>query len=58
MSTFQDTYARVIDNMAGVAGTTESIQYLGSVERAIDQCIEVLKQEAQHRKNVDVNLHC
>jgi len=52
MSSFQDSYARVVDNMGGISGTAESTEYVGNVKSAIDTCVNALKQEAEHRVNV------
>lgn len=53
MSEFQEEYARVIDNIGGVAGTFESSEYVSNVQKAVDKAIDALRREAAHRANVD-----
>ena len=55
MSTFQDTYARTIDNIGGIAGTSDGAVYASHVEDAIEEAINALRSEAAHRTNVPVD---
>jgi hypothetical protein len=54
MSQFLEGYSRVVENAGGISGTFESAAYVAKVETAINNAIEALKQEADHRQNVDV----
>lgn len=54
MSLFLEGYSRVLKNAGGISGTFESAAYVVNVERAIDNAIEALQREAEHRKNVDI----
>lgn len=52
MSTFEEGYSRVLDNIGGVNGTFDSAGYVGNVENAVNSTIEALRNEAAHRVNV------
>ena len=52
MTEFQKGYARVLDNIGGVAGTFESSEYASKVEASVDEAIAALQREAAHRVNV------
>src|SRR5208283_1773045 len=52
MDKFQDGYARVLDNIGGVAGTIESAEYATKIQEAMDAAIHELRREAVHRANV------
>ena len=52
MSTFQDGYGRMVDNIGGVAGTSGGSHYANQVQDAVDNAIEAIRREATHRANV------
>lgn len=52
MNNFQRTYQQVINNIGGVAGTTEGADYAYKVQDAVDLAIDSLRKEADHRINV------
>ncbi len=54
MGNFHRTYDRVVESMDGALGAAQSGQYVEEVERAIDVCVESLRQETLHRRQVDI----
>lgn len=52
MSTFEEGYSRLFDNIGGVNGAYESAIYASNVENAVNSTIEALRNEAAHRVNV------
>ncbi len=52
MSSFQEGFDRVVDNIGGITGTVESAQYANNVQKAVDGAIDALRREAVHRSKV------
>lgn len=52
MNQFKKGFEHTLNDVGGVAGTTESTEYISNVETAIDNAVAAIKKEAAHRSNV------
>jgi len=55
MSSFRQGYNRMLDNMGGIAGTLEAVEYSNNVQKAVEQATEALRDEASCRANFSLD---